>query len=65
MEINMNWDVIKGSWKQLKGNPRAPWGDAADDPVDIIADENHALSSEIQQAYGISKEEAETQVSPF
>lgn len=61
----MNWNVIKGGWTQHRGIQREPWGNAADDLLEFVAGENDALSSEIQEAYGISKEEAETQVSPF
>ncbi len=61
----MNWEAIKDSWKQLTGSQGESWGVVADEPLDVIAGENDALSSEIQRAYGITKEEAETQVSAF
>ena len=65
MEVDMNWNVIKGGWTQRSGNQRQPWGYVAEELLEFVAGENDALSSEIQEAYGISKEEAETQVSPF
>ena len=33
----MNWDEIKGSWKELRGRVREQWGQLTDDDVDIIA----------------------------
>ncbi len=32
----MNWDEIKGNWKQLKGRAREKWGELTDDDMDRI-----------------------------
>ena len=64
-EFNMNWDVIKGNWKQFKGNVRQQWGKLTDDHLDIIAGKREILSGKIQETYGITKDEAETQVKAF
>lgn len=61
----MNWDVIKGNWKQFKGNVRQQWGKLTDDHLDIIAGKREILSGKIQETYGITKDEAETQVKAF
>jgi uncharacterized protein YjbJ (UPF0337 family) len=61
----MNWDQIKGNWKQLKGHARAAWGDLTDDDLDRIAGNRDILVGKIQEKYGISKEEAEKQVRDF
>ena len=61
----MSWDEFKGSSKQHKGNQREPWPVVADDLLDIVAGEHDALSSQIQEAYGITKEEAESRVNAF
>jgi uncharacterized protein YjbJ (UPF0337 family) len=64
-EFAMNWDVIKGNWKQFKGSVREHWGILTDDQLDIIAGKRETLSGKIQEAYGITKDEAEKQVKAF
>jgi uncharacterized protein YjbJ (UPF0337 family) len=32
----MNWDTIKGQWKQFKGKVKEKWGDLTDDDLDVI-----------------------------
>ena len=32
----MNWDIVEGKWKQLKGAARAKWGDLTDDEYDQV-----------------------------
>ncbi len=61
----MNWDQIKGNWKQLTGRAREKWGDLTDDDLDRIAGNRDMLIGKIQEQYGIGKEEAERQVKDF
>jgi uncharacterized protein YjbJ (UPF0337 family) len=61
----VNWDEIKGSWKELRGRVREQWGQLTDDDVDIIAGRRDRLVGMIQQRYGTLKEEAEEQVTSF
>ncbi|WP_163558611.1 CsbD family protein [Halomonas sp. NO4] len=61
----MNKDTIEGNWKELKGRVKEHWGKLTDDRLDEIAGRQDQLAGEIQQAYGISREEAEKQVREF
>lgn len=61
----MNWDIVEGNWKEYKGKVKAQWGELTDDRLDEIAGRREQLKGEIQQAYGISKDEAEKQVKDF
>ncbi len=61
----MNWDQVKGQWKQMKGSARKQWGKLTDDDLDVIAGERERLSGVIQQRYGITKEEAEKQIASW
>jgi uncharacterized protein YjbJ (UPF0337 family) len=61
----MNWDQVKGEWKQLKGSVRKQWGKLTDDDLDVIAGERERLAGVIQQRYGISQEEAERQIASW
>jgi uncharacterized protein YjbJ (UPF0337 family) len=61
----MNKDTIEGNWKEFKGKIQEKWGKLTDDRLDVIEGKRDQLAGEIQQAYGISKEEAEKQVKEF
>ena len=58
----MNWDRIKGNWKQWKGKAKEQWGKITDDDFDRIDGKREQLAGKIQEAYGIGKDEAERQL---
>ena len=58
----MNWDQVKGNWKQFKGHARKQWGDLTDDDIDQAAGDRDILVGKVQERYGIAREEAERQV---
>ena len=61
----MNWDRIEGNWKQFKGNVKQQWGKLTDDQLDVTSGKRDALVGKIQEAYGISKDEAEKQMTTW
>ena len=61
----MNWDRIEGNWKQFKGKVKQEWGKLTDDHLDVVAGNRDELAGKIQEAYGISKDEAEKQIRRF
>lgn len=58
----MNWDQIKGKWKQMSGSARTRWGKLTDDDLDVVAGHRDQLVGRIQERYGIKKELAEKEV---
>jgi len=58
----MNWDQIKGNWKQVKGVVRERWGKLTDDDVDVIAGKRDILLGKIQEKHGVAREEAEKEL---
>ncbi len=58
----MNWDTIKGDWKQMTGTVKEQWGKLTDDDMTIIEGKREQLVGRIQVRYGIAREEAEAQV---
>lgn len=58
----MNWDIVEGNWKQFKGKAKEQWGKLTDDDLDVIAGKRDQLSGRVQEAYGVSKDEAEKQI---
>lgn len=61
----MNWDTIKGKWKQVKGQAQQKWGDLTNDDLDRIEGKREELVGVVQERYGIAKDEAERQVKEF
>lgn len=61
----MNWDVIEGKWKQLKGSAQAKWGELTDDEMDQIAGNKEKLAGKLQEKYGWTKDEAESRIEEF
>ena len=61
----MNWDIIEGNWKQFKGQVKEKWSRLTDDNLDIIAGKRDQLAGKVQEAYGITKDQAEVQVKAF
>jgi uncharacterized protein YjbJ (UPF0337 family) len=58
----MNWDRVEGNWKTFKGQVQQQWGKLTDDDLDIIAGKREELLGRIQNAYGLSREDADKQV---
>ncbi len=58
----MNWDIVKGRWKQVKGDVRKEWGNITDDDYDRIAGDKEKLVGTLQEKYGWAKNDAERKV---
>lgn len=58
----MNWDRMAGDWKQVKDRVREQWGLLSDERLDRIAGKRDRLVGNIQESYGIAREDAERQV---
>lgn len=61
----MNWDIIEGNWKQMKGKFREKWGDLTDDEFEKIAGKRDHLIGKLQEIYGLSRDEAEKEADEF
>jgi len=55
----MNWDIVKGNWKQLKGKAREEWGDLTDNEYEEIAGNKDQLVGKLQEKYGWTRDEAD------
>jgi uncharacterized protein YjbJ (UPF0337 family) len=58
----MNWDEIKGNWKQLKGKAQATWGDITDDEWHQMEGRREELVGVLQTKYGRARDAAEREV---
>jgi uncharacterized protein YjbJ (UPF0337 family) len=61
----MNWDTVKGDWKQFKGKVKEQWGKLTDDDLNRIEGKREQLAGAIEKRYGIEKDEADRQVTAF
>lgn len=61
----MNRDIAEGNWMQLKGKVKAQRGKLTDDHLDVIAGKRDVLVGKVQEAYGITRDEAEQQIKQF
>lgn len=61
----INADEIKGKWKQQIGGAKIAWGKLTED--ELLKSEGHAqkLAGLVQERYGITRDEADTQVEKF
>lgn len=58
----MNQDILKGKWKQMKGDMKNWWGKLTDDDFDRIEGDKDKLVGIIQERYGYERERAEEEV---
>jgi uncharacterized protein YjbJ (UPF0337 family) len=61
----MNWDIVKGQWKQIRGKVQEKWGELTDDDLDQIEGKRDQLIGAVQKRYGVARDEAERQVKDF
>jgi uncharacterized protein YjbJ (UPF0337 family) len=61
----MEWDLVEASWQQFRGEVHANWGRLSCVRLDVIAGRRACLSNEIEEAYGVTSEEAERQIKSF
>jgi uncharacterized protein YjbJ (UPF0337 family) len=61
----MNWDTVKGKWKQIRGKVQEKWGQLTDDDLDQIEGKRDQLIGAVQKRYGVARDEAERQVKEF
>jgi uncharacterized protein YjbJ (UPF0337 family) len=55
----MAQDMLKGAWKQLKGNVKQQWGKLTDDDLMQIDGNKDKLIGKLQERYGYSRVQAE------
>lgn len=61
----MNKNVISGKWTQLRGEVKKQWGRLTDDQLDVINGDRLKLIGQIEEAYGLAREDAERQLTDW
>ena len=61
----MNWDLIEGQWKNLKGSIREKWAKLTDDDLELIGGKKDKFVGKLQERYGLEKDHAERDLDGF
>jgi uncharacterized protein YjbJ (UPF0337 family) len=58
----VNWDTTKGHRKQMKGKMKTQWDKLTDDEFHQMEGSRDRLAGQIQDRYGVARDEADRQV---
>jgi uncharacterized protein YjbJ (UPF0337 family) len=61
----MNKDILEGEWKKLRGDVKAWWGQLSDRDLDQIQGHYEGLIGKLQERYGYTRQEAESEIQKF
>jgi uncharacterized protein YjbJ (UPF0337 family) len=61
----MNWNNIENGWSDYKANAKQQWSKLSDEQIDDTMGKREQLSSRVQEAYSVNREEAERQIADW
>ena len=61
----MNWSTIENRWTDYKATAKQQWQKISYELIAGTAGKRDSLSTQVQQAYAVNKEEAERQISDW
>jgi uncharacterized protein YjbJ (UPF0337 family) len=61
----MNKDIIKGHWKEAKGQLKQQWGKLTDNEITQMKGSYEELVGKLQKSYGYQKDQAAKEVDTF
>ena len=61
----MNWSSIESGWNDFQASAKQQWSKLSDDQIAGTMGKRERLSSRVQEAYALSKEDAERQISDW
>lgn len=61
----MHEDILKGKWKEIKGEVKKQWGELTDDDLMQIEGDQTKLLGFLQERYGYAHDEAEKEFKKF
>jgi uncharacterized protein YjbJ (UPF0337 family) len=63
--MDANKDILLGKWHELKGQVRQQWAKLTDDDVARLSGKTEELSGVLQQRYGYTKAQADTEITKW
>lgn len=64
-EDNMNEDIFKGKWKEIKGEVKQKWGKLTDDDIAEAEGNEEKIVGLLQKKYGYAKDKAKEEYKGF
>ena len=61
----MDWNELKGQWKQFKGDVKMKWGKFSDDELTQLDGNKDHFIGKLQEKYGYKKDQAEKEATDF
>jgi len=61
----MNWSNIQSGWNAYKANAKRQWSKLSEEQITGTQGKREHLSSRVQEAYALSKEDTERQISDW
>jgi uncharacterized protein YjbJ (UPF0337 family) len=61
----MNWSTIESGWNEFKSSARQQWSKLSHAQIDGTMGKREHLSTKVQEAYALSKEETDRQISDW
>ena len=58
----MNWNNIETGWNDFTASAKQQWGKLSDQQINDTQGKRERLATNVQQAYALSKEDAERQI---
>jgi uncharacterized protein YjbJ (UPF0337 family) len=62
---DMNIDILKGQWKEIKGEIKKKWGNLTDDEVTETEGREDKLVGLLQKKYGYARDKAQQEYDEF
>jgi uncharacterized protein YjbJ (UPF0337 family) len=63
--MQMKWHQIESYWTKYQASAKQRWSRLTDDQLGVIAGRREQLARNVQEAYGITGEETEKQLSDW
>ena len=61
----MNWTTIENGWNDYKASAKQQWSKLSDEQLSNMHGKREDLAAKVQEAYSLSKEETDRQVSDW
>ena len=61
----MNWSNIETGWNEYKADVKQQWSKLSDEQITGTQGKRESLSSRVQEAYALTKEDTERQISEW
>lgn len=65
LQEQLDENILRGKWNQIKGKIKQQWGELTDDDVDRMRGNRAEMIGVLQEKYGKTQAEAEQEIDEF